>query len=73
MQFVDYTMGANSGYICFEEPESALKARAAAVFVKDGGFTVKNSIAFLEAVNGRWQHLILQIWCLCLVKFACAI
>ncbi|KAF8400800.1 hypothetical protein HHK36_014102 [Tetracentron sinense] len=53
VKFVDYRIGADSGYIRFEEPEAAQKARAAAVLVEEGGLIVKNSIASLEAVTGE--------------------
>lgn len=45
-------MGAESGYIRFEEPEAAQKARAAAVLAEQGGLVVKNFIATLEPVTG---------------------
>lgn len=45
-------MGEESGYIRFERPESAQKARATAVLLEEGGLIVKNCIAFLEAVTG---------------------
>ncbi|OMO66698.1 hypothetical protein COLO4_30423 [Corchorus olitorius] len=41
----------DSGYICFEEAEAALKARAAIEFAE--GLTVKKFIASLEAVTGK--------------------
>ncbi|KAK1266635.1 hypothetical protein QJS04_geneDACA019333 [Acorus gramineus] len=55
-------MGRESGYIRFEDPESAVKARATAVFVKEGGLVVKSYIATLEAVTGEaekeyWSRL----------------
>lgn len=46
-------MGATSGYIRFEEPEAAQKARAAAVLAEEGGLLVKNYVAVLEPVTGR--------------------
>ncbi|KAK9280741.1 hypothetical protein L1049_003629 [Liquidambar formosana] len=49
-------MGADSGYIRFEEPEAAQKAHAAAAFVKEGGLIVKNFIASLEAVTGEAER-----------------
>lgn len=52
MQFVDFKMGEESGYIRYEEPEAAQKARAAAVLAVEGGLTVKNYIAHLEPVSG---------------------
>lgn len=53
MQFVDFTMGAESGYIRFEEADAAQKARAAAVLAEEGGLMVKNYVAVLEPVTGR--------------------
>ncbi|OUZ99970.1 RNA recognition motif domain [Macleaya cordata] len=52
IKYVDYTMGAESGYIRFEEPEGAQKARAAAVLVDGGLIVKKNYSASLEAVTG---------------------
>lgn len=46
-------MGADSGYIRFEEAEEAQKARAAAVLAEEGGLIVKNYVAILEPVTGR--------------------
>ncbi|OMO54078.1 hypothetical protein CCACVL1_28078 [Corchorus capsularis] len=51
---VHYSMGADSGYICFEEADAALKARAAIEFVE--GLTVKKFIASLEAVTGEAER-----------------
>ena len=36
-QYVDYHMGAESGYVRFEQPEMVQKPRAAAVLAKEGG------------------------------------
>ncbi|PON76512.1 Lupus La protein [Parasponia andersonii] len=52
VKFVDFRMGAESGYIRFEEAEAAQKARAAAVLAEQGGLVVKNFIATLEPVTG---------------------
>ncbi|KAF6152519.1 hypothetical protein GIB67_035089 [Kingdonia uniflora] len=49
---IDYQMGGDSGYIHFEEPESAQKARAVAVLA-ESGLTVKNFFASLEPVSGE--------------------
>ncbi|KAJ0091451.1 hypothetical protein Patl1_12885 [Pistacia atlantica] len=51
VKFIDFKIGAESGYIRFEEPEGAQKARAAAVLAKEGGLIVKNFIAILEPVT----------------------
>lgn len=45
-------MGAESGYIRFEEAEAAQKARTAAVLTEKNGLIVKNFIAILEPVTG---------------------
>lgn len=55
IKFVDFKMGEESGYIRFEEPEAAQKARAAAVLAEEGGLVVKNFIATLEPVTGGHQ------------------
>ncbi|KAI9106598.1 hypothetical protein K1719_022126 [Acacia pycnantha] len=52
VKFVDFKIGADSGYIRFEEPEAAQKARAAAVLAEKGGLAVKNFIATLDPVSG---------------------
>uniref|UniRef100_A0A0D6QXY1 HTH La-type RNA-binding domain-containing protein n=1 Tax=Araucaria cunninghamii TaxID=56994 RepID=A0A0D6QXY1_ARACU len=52
VKYVDYTMGADSGYIRFEQAEEAQKARTAAVLSEEGGLIVKNYVAALEAVEG---------------------
>lgn len=52
-KFVDFKMGSDSGYIRYEEPEAAQKARAAAVLSEQGGLAVKNFIATLEPVTGQ--------------------
>lgn len=46
-------MGDDKGYIRFDVPEAAQKARAAAVLSKEGGLVVKNFIATLEPVTGK--------------------
>lgn len=53
LKYIDYHMGAESGYVRFEQPEMAQKARAAAVLAEEGGLIVKNYIAVLEAVEGE--------------------
>ncbi|KAM3687761.1 hypothetical protein ACB098_10G101500 [Castanea mollissima] len=52
VKFIDFKIGEESGYIRFEQPESAQKARAAAVLAEQGGLPVKNFIAILEPVIG---------------------
>lgn len=51
LKYVDFRIGEESGYVRFEDPESATKARAAAVLV-EGGFIVKDHVATLEALTG---------------------
>ncbi|KAH7574228.1 hypothetical protein ACOSP7_008289 [Xanthoceras sorbifolium] len=53
VKFIDFKMGADSGYVRFDEPEGAQKARAAAVLAKEGGLIVKNFVAVLEPVTGE--------------------
>ncbi|KAM1224579.1 la protein 1-like [Malus sylvestris] len=53
VKYIDFKIGEESGYIRFEEPEAAQKARAAAVFTEQGGLAVKNFIATLEPVSGE--------------------
>ncbi|RRT38449.1 hypothetical protein B296_00035870 [Ensete ventricosum] len=53
LKYVDYRMGEESGYIRFEDPDAATKARAMAVLVDEGGLTVKNCIVTLEALTGE--------------------
>lgn len=52
LQHIEYSRGLDSGYVCFIDSETAMKARAAVEFV--GGLVVKNnfSVAF-ETVNGK--------------------
>ena len=57
VQFIDFTRGADSGYIRFEEPEAAQKARAAGALAQEGGLVVKNYIAALDPVTGM-QHFV---------------
>lgn len=49
-------MGAETGYLRFDEPEASQKARAAAVLAKEGGLSVKNFIAVLEPLTGNKTH-----------------
>lgn len=56
VKFIDFKIGDESGYIRFEEPEAAQKARASAVLAEQGGLAVKNFIATLEPVSGIIQN-----------------
>lgn len=62
MKFIDFKIGVDSGYIRFEEPEAAQKARAAAVLAEQGGLVIKNYIATLEPVSGRQQKFYFLIF-----------
>ncbi|KAB2027695.1 hypothetical protein ES319_D05G049200v1 [Gossypium barbadense] len=52
VKYIDFKAGEEKGYIRFDEPEAAQKARAAAVLANEGGLVVKNFIATLEPVTG---------------------
>ncbi|XP_022714988.1 la protein 1-like isoform X2 [Durio zibethinus] len=54
VKHVDHSLGADAGYICFEEQEAVVKARATAALVE--GLTVKKLIASLEAVTGEAER-----------------
>lgn len=71
LQFIDFTMGAESGYIRFEEAGAAQKARAAAVLAEEGGLMVKNYVAILDPVTGR-QHSQLYLQC-CRLLYSCVL
>ena len=53
VKYVDFKVGEDKGYIRFDAPEAAQKARAAAILAKEGGLVVKNFIATLEPVTGK--------------------
>ncbi|XAR70877.1 hypothetical protein NMG60_11027912 [Bertholletia excelsa] len=52
VKFIDFKIGADSGYVRFEEAGAAQKARAAAALAEEGGLVVKNYIATLDPVTG---------------------
>ncbi|XP_014503613.1 la protein 1 [Vigna radiata var. radiata] len=56
VKYVDFKVGEESGYIRFEEPEGAQKARAAAVLSEKEGLVVKNFIATLDPVTGEAER-----------------
>ncbi|KAJ9168327.1 hypothetical protein P3X46_019868 [Hevea brasiliensis] len=56
VKFVDFKIGEDSGYVRFEQPEAAQKARATAVLAKEGGLIVKNFVAILEPVTGEAEE-----------------
>lgn len=53
VKYIDFKIGAVSGYIRFEETEAAQKARAAAVISGRDGLVVKNYIAILDPLTGE--------------------
>ncbi|KAG2389968.1 La protein [Vigna angularis] len=56
VKYIDFKVGEESGYIRFEEPEGAQKARAAAVLSEKNGLVVKNYIATLDPVTGEVER-----------------
>ncbi|XP_020223777.1 la protein 1 [Cajanus cajan] len=56
VKYIDFSIGDESGYIRFEEPEAAQKARAAAVLSEKEGLVVKNYIATLDPVTGEAER-----------------
>ncbi|RZB68887.1 La protein 1 [Glycine soja] len=56
VKYIDFKIGEKSGYIWFEEPEAAQKARAAAVLSEKEGLVVKNYIATLDPVTGEAER-----------------
>jgi len=52
IKFINFKIGADSGYTQFEEPEAAQKAHAVALADEDG-LIVKNFVATLESVTGE--------------------
>lgn len=61
VQFIDFAIGAESGYIRFESEGAAQKARAAGVLAEEGGLAVKNFIAVLDPVTGGCFYSISRI------------
>ncbi|KAF8117922.1 hypothetical protein N665_0008s0260 [Sinapis alba] len=58
VKHVEFSSGSDSGYVCFTDSETAMKARAAVEFV--GGLVVKNKFSVaLEAVNGELEG---EVW-----------
>ncbi|CAM8917215.1 unnamed protein product [Rhodiola kirilowii] len=53
IKFLDFDGNTEHGHVCFEEPDAALKACAAADLLGERGMIVKNSIALLEALTGE--------------------
>ncbi|KAJ7965984.1 La-like protein [Quillaja saponaria] len=56
VKYIDFKIGAESGYIRFDEAEAAQKARAAAVLAEQGGLAVKNYIAVLDPITGEAER-----------------
>ncbi|KAL5975924.1 hypothetical protein ACLOJK_020253 [Asimina triloba] len=59
--YIDFKMGDESGYIRFEDAESAQKARTAAVLLEAGGIVVKNCLATLEPVTVSTWFLVADV------------
>lgn len=55
VQYIDFKIGAELGYIRFEDPEGAQKARAAAALSEREGLVVKNCVATLDPVTGLFH------------------
>lgn len=53
LQYVDFSIGEDSGFIRFEGPAAADKARAFAAIADEGGLTMKGHIVILEPVSGK--------------------
>ncbi|KAJ7515721.1 hypothetical protein O6H91_22G025000 [Diphasiastrum complanatum] len=53
IMFVDFSRGDTSGYVRFELPDAAQKARAAAVLASEGGLVIKTFLVNLEAVEAE--------------------
>ncbi|CAN0907092.1 La protein 1 [Linum grandiflorum] len=53
VKYIDFQFGEDSGFVRFEHPEGAQKARAAAVLAEEEGLIVKNFVATLEPVTGE--------------------
>ncbi|KAJ3679521.1 hypothetical protein LUZ60_017532 [Juncus effusus] len=53
IKFIDFSRGENDGYIRYQDPEGGEKARAMAALSDQGGLTVKNYLATVEAVTGE--------------------
>ncbi|KAL1120604.1 hypothetical protein V6Z11_D01G176800 [Gossypium hirsutum] len=52
VKYIDFKAGEEKGYIRFDEPKAAQKARATSVLGNEGSMVVKNFIATLEPVTG---------------------
>ncbi|PAN38901.1 hypothetical protein PAHAL_7G205900 [Panicum hallii] len=53
VRYVDFSKGDDSGFIRFEEPTAAEKARAFAAIADEGGLVMKGHIVSLEPVSGQ--------------------
>ncbi|PKU81457.1 la protein 1 [Dendrobium catenatum] len=57
VKYIDFRMGEQSGFIRFDEPDAAIKARAFSVLSEEGGLVVKKKyIATLEALTGEAER-----------------
>ncbi|KFK42392.1 hypothetical protein AALP_AA2G250100 [Arabis alpina] len=58
VKHVEYSSGLDTGYVCFIDSDTAMKARAAVEFA--GGLFLKNKFSIaLEAVNGEMER---EVW-----------
>lgn len=55
-QYVDFSIGDDSGYLRFEDSQAAEKARVSAVLTDEGGLIIKDHIVTLEPVTGKNCH-----------------
>ena len=53
LKYVDFSKGDDSGFIRFEDPTAAEKARAFAAIADEGGLIMKGHIVSLEPVSGK--------------------
>uniref|UniRef100_A0A0E0K294 HTH La-type RNA-binding domain-containing protein n=1 Tax=Oryza punctata TaxID=4537 RepID=A0A0E0K294_ORYPU len=53
VRYADFSIGDDSGYLRFEDPKAAEKARMSAVLADEGGLIVKDHIVTLEPVTGE--------------------
>ena len=58
-QYVDYHMGAESGYVRFEQPEMVQKPRAAAVLAEEGEVSCEELYC---CVRSSWGYVHIFLW-----------
>lgn len=59
MQYVDYAIGKESGFLRFADPEDAQKLREAAALEPKGGLTIANHLVTFEALEGKLSKILL--------------